>query len=143
MQGISPTLLTGCIIAGHCACPDDSWQGSMVALASIRSHSQEHCQMSFWEVSSMLDGDLEAQHKISIRVNLFASITSVSQTETQHLFFRNFQQHLNLSLLQPIMLTQTLMSLWRSHLISGIAHSFTTIHPFMRMLSLVTPWWMR
>ncbi|PBK67629.1 hypothetical protein ARMSODRAFT_1086126 [Armillaria solidipes] len=67
VKGIAPTLLVGRITAGHRARPDDSWQGSVMASASIRSRSQEHSQTSFREASPMLDGDLEAQREISVR----------------------------------------------------------------------------
>ncbi|PBK79643.1 hypothetical protein ARMGADRAFT_1092944 [Armillaria gallica] len=77
VKGIAPTLLVGRIMAGHCARPDDSWQGSVMASASIRSHSQEHSQTSFWEASPMLDGDLEAQHEIFLREPL-PTLSSVS-----------------------------------------------------------------
>ncbi len=140
---MAPTVLVGRITAGHRAHPDDSWQGSVMASASIRSRSQEHSRTSFREASPMLDGDLEAQHEISLRVNIFASITSLSRTETRYSFLRNLRQHLALSLLQPIMLTQTLTSLRRPRLISGIVLSFTTVHLFMRIPSLVTPRWTR
>ncbi|KAK0219974.1 hypothetical protein IW262DRAFT_992010 [Armillaria fumosa] len=70
VKGISPTLLVGRITAGHRAPPDDSWQGSVMASASIRSRSQEHrSQTSFQEddrASPILDSDLEAQHEISV-----------------------------------------------------------------------------
>ncbi len=143
MQGIAPTLLVGRITAGHRARPDDSWQGSVMASASIRSRSQEHSRTSLREASPMLDGDLEAQHEIFLGVSLFASITSLSRTETRYSFLRNLRQHLALSLLQPIMLTQTLTSLRGPRLISGIARSFTTIHQCMRMPFLITPRWTR
>ncbi|PBK58411.1 hypothetical protein ARMSODRAFT_133457 [Armillaria solidipes] len=68
VKGIAPTLLVGRITVGHRARPDDSWQGSVMASASIRSRSQEHSQTSFREASPMLDGDLEAQREISVRV---------------------------------------------------------------------------
>ncbi|PBK81472.1 hypothetical protein ARMGADRAFT_777851 [Armillaria gallica] len=71
-KGIAPTLLVGRITAGHRARSDDSWQGSVIGSASIRSHSQEHSQMSFQEddrANPMLDGDLEAQRESSVRVN--------------------------------------------------------------------------
>ncbi|PBK95004.1 hypothetical protein ARMGADRAFT_73636 [Armillaria gallica] len=64
VKGIAPTVLVGRITAGHRARPDDSWQGSVMTSASIRSRSQEHSQTSFREASPMLDGDLEAQHEI-------------------------------------------------------------------------------
>ncbi|SJL18474.1 uncharacterized protein ARMOST_22063 [Armillaria ostoyae] len=67
VKGIAPTLLVGRITAGHRARPDDSWQGSVMASASIRSRSQGHSQTSFREASPMLDGDLEAQREISVR----------------------------------------------------------------------------
>ncbi|PBK81485.1 hypothetical protein ARMGADRAFT_1171384 [Armillaria gallica] len=67
VKGIAPTLLVGRITAGHRARPDDSWQGSVMASASIRSRSQEHSQTSFREASPTFDGDLEAQHEISLR----------------------------------------------------------------------------
>ncbi|KAK0238212.1 hypothetical protein EDD85DRAFT_573626 [Armillaria nabsnona] len=67
VKGIAPTLLVGRITAGHRARPDDSWQGSVMASASIRSRSQEHSRTSFREASPMLDGDLEAQQEISLR----------------------------------------------------------------------------
>ncbi len=89
VQGIAPTLLVGRITAGYRAHLDDSWQGSVMASASIGSRSQEHSRTSFREASPMLDGDLEAQHEISLRVNIFASITSLSRTETRYSFLRN------------------------------------------------------
>ncbi|KAK0474983.1 hypothetical protein EDD18DRAFT_1219543 [Armillaria luteobubalina] len=71
VKGISPTLLVGRITAGHRARPDDSWQGSVTALTSIRSRSQEHSQTSFQDddrASPILDSDLEAQRDISSRI---------------------------------------------------------------------------
>ncbi len=53
---------------------------------SIRSRSQEHSRTSLREASPMLDGDLEAQHEIFLGVSLFASITSLSRTETRYSF---------------------------------------------------------
>ncbi|PBK81497.1 hypothetical protein ARMGADRAFT_778457 [Armillaria gallica] len=67
VKGIAPTVLVGRITAGHRAHPDDSWQGSVMASASIRSRSQEHSRTSFREASPMLDGDLEVQREISLR----------------------------------------------------------------------------
>ncbi|PBK58407.1 hypothetical protein ARMSODRAFT_1091220 [Armillaria solidipes] len=69
-KGIAPTLLVGRITAGHRARSDDSWQGSVIGSASIRSCSQDHSQMSFREddrASPMLIGDVEAQREISVR----------------------------------------------------------------------------
>ncbi|PBK67627.1 hypothetical protein ARMSODRAFT_1020623 [Armillaria solidipes] len=69
-KGIAPTLLVGRITAGHRAHPDDSWQGSVIASASIRSHSQEHSRTSSQEngtTSLVLDGDLEAQRESGVR----------------------------------------------------------------------------
>ncbi|PBK81494.1 hypothetical protein ARMGADRAFT_1171387 [Armillaria gallica] len=68
-KGIAPTLLVGRITAGHRAHPHDSWQGSVVGSASIRSRSQEHSRTSFQEdarTSPTLDGDLEAQRESSV-----------------------------------------------------------------------------
>ncbi len=141
MQGIAPTLLVGRITAGHRARPDDSWQGSVMASASIRSRSQEHSRTSFREASPMLDGDLEAQHEISLRVNLFASITSLSRTETRYSFLRNLRQHLALSLLQPIMLTKHRRrsgDLTSSQ--ESLLHDRSSLYG---MPSLVTPRWTR
>ncbi|SJK98314.1 uncharacterized protein ARMOST_01579 [Armillaria ostoyae] len=70
VKGIAPTLLVGRITAGHRARPDDSWQGSVMASASIRSRSQEHRLTNSWEdrpTSLDLDGDLETQREISVR----------------------------------------------------------------------------
>ncbi|SJK98315.1 uncharacterized protein ARMOST_01580 [Armillaria ostoyae] len=69
-KGIAPTLIVGRITAGHRARPDDSWQGSVIGSASIRSRSQEHSRTSFREddrTSPILDRDLEAQRAISLR----------------------------------------------------------------------------
>ncbi|KAK0496179.1 hypothetical protein EDD18DRAFT_1353855 [Armillaria luteobubalina] len=69
-KGVAPTLIIGHFMAKHQACPDDSWQGSVIGSASIRSQEQEHSQMSFQEddwTSPMLDGDLEAQPRSSFR----------------------------------------------------------------------------
>ncbi|KAK0454035.1 uncharacterized protein EV420DRAFT_1481757 [Desarmillaria tabescens] len=66
---IAPTLLIGRITAGHRARPDDSWQGSVMASASIRSQSQDRSRISFQEdepTSPMLDV-LESQREISLR----------------------------------------------------------------------------
>ncbi|PBK67625.1 hypothetical protein ARMSODRAFT_1020621 [Armillaria solidipes] len=67
VKGIAPTLLVGRITVGHRARPDDSWQGSVVASASIRSQEQEQSRTSSQEdsrpTSPMLDGDLEAQRE--------------------------------------------------------------------------------
>ncbi|KAK0219980.1 hypothetical protein IW262DRAFT_1461148 [Armillaria fumosa] len=66
-KGIAPTLLVGRITAGRRARPDDSWQGSVIASASIRSWQQEHSRTSSEDdklASLVLDADLEAQCKI-------------------------------------------------------------------------------
>ncbi|KAK0459016.1 uncharacterized protein EV420DRAFT_345841 [Desarmillaria tabescens] len=71
-KGISPTLLVGRITAGRRARPDDSWQESVMASASIMPSSQEHSRTSSQEVgptSSVLDNDLEAQRGSSVRVD--------------------------------------------------------------------------
>ncbi|KAK0203802.1 hypothetical protein DFS33DRAFT_832849 [Desarmillaria ectypa] len=73
-KGVAPTLLVTRVTTGHRARPDDSWQGSVMASASIMSQSQDRSRASFQEddpTSPMLDGDLEAQHEISVRI--FAS----------------------------------------------------------------------
>ncbi|PBK95002.1 hypothetical protein ARMGADRAFT_1164511 [Armillaria gallica] len=65
-KGVAPTLVIGRFAAGRRARPDDSWQGSVIGSASIRSCSQEHSGASFREddrANSMLDGDLEAQRE--------------------------------------------------------------------------------
>ncbi|KAK0219977.1 hypothetical protein IW262DRAFT_992579 [Armillaria fumosa] len=65
-RGIAPTLLVGRITAGHRARPDDSWQGSVVASASIMSQEQERSRTSSQEdrpASLVLDADLEAQRE--------------------------------------------------------------------------------
>ncbi|PBK81516.1 hypothetical protein ARMGADRAFT_1068540 [Armillaria gallica] len=70
VKGIAPTLLVGRITAGQRAHPDDSWQGSEMPSASVRSHSQEHRLTNSWEdrlTSLDLDGDLETQREISVR----------------------------------------------------------------------------
>ncbi|PBK81514.1 hypothetical protein ARMGADRAFT_778905 [Armillaria gallica] len=69
-KGVAPTLVVGRITAGHRARVDDSWQGSVIGSASIRSCSQEHSGTSFRDddrASPMLDSDLEAQREISVR----------------------------------------------------------------------------
>ncbi|PBK81508.1 hypothetical protein ARMGADRAFT_1039300 [Armillaria gallica] len=69
MKGIAPTLLIGRFTVGHRARPDNSWQGSVIGSASIRSQGQEHSWMSFREddrASPMLGGDLEAQRESSV-----------------------------------------------------------------------------
>ncbi|PBK81483.1 hypothetical protein ARMGADRAFT_1171383 [Armillaria gallica] len=69
-KGVAPTLVIGRFAAGRRARPDDSWQGSVIGSASIRSRSQEHSRMSFQEgdrTSPTLDGDLEAQRESSVR----------------------------------------------------------------------------
>ncbi|SJL18475.1 uncharacterized protein ARMOST_22064 [Armillaria ostoyae] len=99
-KGIAPTLLVGRITAGHRARPDDSWQGSVIGSASIRSCSQEHSRMSFREderTSPMLDGDLEAQREtkepsptlrsVSVVVDYARAKTGVSLETSPH--FRN------------------------------------------------------
>ncbi|SJK98317.1 uncharacterized protein ARMOST_01582 [Armillaria ostoyae] len=61
-KGIAPTLLVGRITAGHRGRPDDSWQGSVIASASIRSQEQEHSQTSSQEdrlTGLVPGGDLE------------------------------------------------------------------------------------
>ncbi len=73
-----------------------------MASVSIRSRSQENSQTSFREdvrASPMLDGDLEAQRESIVRVNSFASIASLSRTETGFSFLRNLRQHFAPSLL--------------------------------------------
>ncbi|KAK0238209.1 hypothetical protein EDD85DRAFT_573509 [Armillaria nabsnona] len=71
MKGIAPTLFVGRITAGHRARPDDSWQGSVIGSASIRSQEQERSRTSAQEdsrpTSPMLDGDFEAQHESGVR----------------------------------------------------------------------------
>ncbi|KAK0209541.1 hypothetical protein IW262DRAFT_1528939 [Armillaria fumosa] len=64
IRGIMPTILVGCIAAGH-ACPDNSWTESTLG-SSIRfgnhSTSQNDTQMSVgsgWETSSTRRPDLE------------------------------------------------------------------------------------
>ncbi|SJL18473.1 uncharacterized protein ARMOST_22062 [Armillaria ostoyae] len=69
-KGIASTLLVGRITIGHRARPDDSWQGSVVASASIRSQEQECSRTSSQEdrpTSLVLDGDLEAQRESGVR----------------------------------------------------------------------------
>ncbi|SJK98316.1 uncharacterized protein ARMOST_01581 [Armillaria ostoyae] len=69
-KGTAPTLLVGRITTGHRARPDDSWQGSVIASASIRSQEQEHSRTSSQEdrpTSLVLDGDLEAQRESGVR----------------------------------------------------------------------------
>ncbi|KAG7448636.1 uncharacterized protein BT62DRAFT_718961 [Guyanagaster necrorhizus] len=71
-KGIAPTLLVGRVTAGRRARPGDSWQGSVMASASIRSQSQDPNRTSFQEdgrTSLILDGDLEAQREMFVRVN--------------------------------------------------------------------------
>ncbi|KAK0238207.1 hypothetical protein EDD85DRAFT_1005808 [Armillaria nabsnona] len=71
-KGIAPTLLVGRITVGHRARPDDSWQGSVIASASIRSQEQEHSRTSSQDdrpASPVLDNDLEAQRESGVRVN--------------------------------------------------------------------------
>ncbi|KAK0220010.1 hypothetical protein IW262DRAFT_1461174 [Armillaria fumosa] len=71
-KGIAPTLLVGRITAGHRARPEDSWQGSVIASASIRSWEEEHNRTSSPDnrlASLVLDTDLEAQRESRIRVN--------------------------------------------------------------------------
>ncbi|PBK67630.1 hypothetical protein ARMSODRAFT_959263 [Armillaria solidipes] len=68
-KGLAPTLLIGRITAGHRARSDDSWQGSVIGSASIRSRSQEHSRTSLREddqASPTLNGDLEAQRESSV-----------------------------------------------------------------------------
>ncbi|KAK0480807.1 hypothetical protein IW261DRAFT_1607398 [Armillaria novae-zelandiae] len=70
MKGVAPTLIAGRDTVRHRARPDDSWQGSVIGSASVRSQEPEHSQATFQEdywTSSMLDGDLEAQHGSSVR----------------------------------------------------------------------------
>ncbi|KAK0238210.1 hypothetical protein EDD85DRAFT_573538 [Armillaria nabsnona] len=70
VKGIAPTLLVGRMTTGHRARPDDSWQGSIIASASIRSQEQEHSRSSSQEnrpTSLVYDGDLEAQHESGVR----------------------------------------------------------------------------
>ncbi|KAK0219979.1 hypothetical protein IW262DRAFT_992948 [Armillaria fumosa] len=65
-KGITPTLLVGRITAGRRARPDDSWQGSVIASASIRSWEQEHSRTSSQDdrpASLVVDADLEAQRE--------------------------------------------------------------------------------
>ncbi|PBK89749.1 hypothetical protein ARMGADRAFT_1083218 [Armillaria gallica] len=81
MKGIAPTLLVGRITVGRRARPDDSWQGSVVASASIRSQEQEYSRTSSQEdrpTSLVLDGDLEAQ-----RENSEPSSTSLPRPSAQ------------------------------------------------------------
>ncbi|KAK0203798.1 hypothetical protein DFS33DRAFT_832692 [Desarmillaria ectypa] len=71
-KGIAPTLLVGRVTTGHRAHTDDSWQGSVIASASIRPYFQGRSQTSSREdrsTSLVLNGDLEGQHESSIRVN--------------------------------------------------------------------------
>ncbi|KAK0238211.1 hypothetical protein EDD85DRAFT_1005822 [Armillaria nabsnona] len=69
VKGVASTLIVGRIAAGHRARPDDSWQGSVIGSASIRSCSQEHSRTSFQEdvLTSPMLSDLEAQRRISVR----------------------------------------------------------------------------
>ncbi|KAK0219978.1 hypothetical protein IW262DRAFT_1494158 [Armillaria fumosa] len=70
MKGIAPTLLVGRITAGHRARPDDSWQGSVVASASVMSQEQERSRTSSQEdrpTSPVLDADLEVQRESWVR----------------------------------------------------------------------------
>ncbi|PBK67628.1 hypothetical protein ARMSODRAFT_959258 [Armillaria solidipes] len=108
VKGIAPTLIVGRFTAGHRARSDDSWQGSVIGSASIRSRSQEHSQTSFREddpTSPMLDGDLEAQREISLRepspilrsVSVVADYahpnTDVSPETSPHLGNRSLHDH--------------------------------------------------
>ncbi|KAK0219981.1 hypothetical protein IW262DRAFT_1554463 [Armillaria fumosa] len=79
-KGIAPTLLVGRITVGHRARPDGSWQGSVIASASIWSQEQEHSDTNFPEddpISPTLDCDLEAQREIYLR-ELSPTLLSVS-----------------------------------------------------------------
>ncbi|PBK58410.1 hypothetical protein ARMSODRAFT_1091221 [Armillaria solidipes] len=106
--GVAPTLIVGRITAGHRARPDDSWQGSVIGSASIRSRSQERSQTSFREddwTSPMRDGDLEAQRESSVRepsptlrsVSVLADYahakTDVSPRTSPHLRNRSLLYH--------------------------------------------------
>ncbi|KAK0219982.1 hypothetical protein IW262DRAFT_1381760 [Armillaria fumosa] len=69
-RGIAPTLLVGRITAGRRARPDDSWQGSVIASASIRSWEEEHSRTNSQEdrpTSLVIDADLEAQRESRVR----------------------------------------------------------------------------
>ncbi|KAK0192542.1 hypothetical protein F5146DRAFT_507220 [Armillaria mellea] len=66
-KGVAPTLIVGRITVVHRARSDNSWQGSVIGSASIRSRSQGNSQTNSREASSMLDGDLEAQRESSVR----------------------------------------------------------------------------
>ncbi|KAK0219975.1 hypothetical protein IW262DRAFT_992515 [Armillaria fumosa] len=69
-KGVAPTLIVGRCTTRHRARPDNSWQGSVIGSASIRSQEQEHSRASFREddrTSPMLNGDLEAQRGSSVR----------------------------------------------------------------------------
>ncbi|KAK0192545.1 hypothetical protein F5146DRAFT_1190781 [Armillaria mellea] len=69
-KGIAPTLLVGRITVGHRARPDDSWEGSVIASASIRSQGQEHSRTNSrgnGTASLVPDGDIEAQRESGAR----------------------------------------------------------------------------
>ncbi|KAK0454036.1 uncharacterized protein EV420DRAFT_616436 [Desarmillaria tabescens] len=103
-KGITPTLLAGRFTTRHRARPDDSWQGSVMALTSNREQEQEHSRirMSSQEdrPTSLAPDDLEAQCSISVRepsptprsVSVVAdpanpNIDDAPESETSSLYF--------------------------------------------------------
>ncbi|KAK0480805.1 hypothetical protein IW261DRAFT_1143861 [Armillaria novae-zelandiae] len=69
MKGIAPTLLAGRITTGRRAHTDGSWQGSVIASASIGSLEQEHSHTSSQDdrpASLVLDTDIEAQRESGV-----------------------------------------------------------------------------